>query len=117
MIRYQFTSDWYHFYFHQIYTDFTANNKIKTFIVVASSDAIIYARFLYQWGLVLTVIALVIKRNDKLYNKTIDDYWGIGYDFDIHHWIPILTSSIAMVNIGSLWWIHVSRQIQYRNSK
>ena len=32
MIRYQFTSDWYHFYFHQIYTDFTANNKIKEFI-------------------------------------------------------------------------------------
>ena len=20
---------WYHFYFHQIYTDFTANNKLK----------------------------------------------------------------------------------------
>ena len=29
MIRYQFTSDWYHFYFHQTYTDFTADNKIK----------------------------------------------------------------------------------------
>ena len=29
MIRYQFTSDWYHFYFHQICTDFTANNKIN----------------------------------------------------------------------------------------
>ena len=29
IIRYYFTSDWYHFYFHQIYTDFSANNKIK----------------------------------------------------------------------------------------
>ena len=29
MIQYQFTSYWYHFYFHQIYTYFTADNKIK----------------------------------------------------------------------------------------
>ena len=29
MIRYQFTSDLYHFYSYQIYTDFTANYKIK----------------------------------------------------------------------------------------
>ena len=29
MIWYHFTCDWYRFYFHQIYTDFTANNKIK----------------------------------------------------------------------------------------
>ena len=36
-------------------------------------------------GLVLTVIATVIKRKDKLYNKTIIDYRGIGYDVDIHH--------------------------------
>ena len=28
MIRCQFTRDWYHFYFQQIYTDFTANNKM-----------------------------------------------------------------------------------------
>ena len=29
MIWYQFTSDWYHLYFHQMYTDFTADNKIN----------------------------------------------------------------------------------------
>ena len=38
-----------------------------------------------------------------------------GYDVDIHHWLPILTSAIASVNIGFLWWI--SRHIQYLNSK
>ena len=53
----------------------------------------------------LSVIATVIKKKDKLYNKTIIDYWGIGYDVDIHHWIPILTLAIASVNIGILWWI------------
>ena len=32
MIRYHFTSDWYHFYVHQIYIDFTANNEINVYI-------------------------------------------------------------------------------------
>ena len=40
MIRYQFTSDWYHFFFQQIYTDFTADNKIIQSIEMESvSDA------------------------------------------------------------------------------
>ena len=69
---------------------------------------------LYKWGLVLTVIATFIKRKDKLYNKTILDYWAMGYNVNIHHWIPILTSAIASVSHGILWWI--SRHIQYLNS-
>ena len=32
----------------------------------------------------MTVIATVIKIKDKLYNKTIIDYFGFGYDVDIH---------------------------------
>ena len=39
MIWYQFTSDWYHFYFHQIYADFTANNKIKIHYPIASASS------------------------------------------------------------------------------
>ena len=35
--------------------------------------------------LMLNVIATMINRKDKLYNKTIVDYWDIGYDVDIHH--------------------------------
>ena len=54
-------------------------------------------------GLQLIVIATDTKTKDKLYNKTIIDYWGIGYDVDIRHLIPILISAIASVNIG----IHV----------
>ena len=55
--------------------------------------------FFYQWSLVLTIIVTVTKRKDKLYNKTIVDYWGIGY-YDIHPRIPILISAIASVNTG-----------------
>ena len=66
-------------------------------------------------GLVLTVIATFMKKKDKPYNKIIIDYWGIRYDIGIHHWIPILTSAIALVNIGILWWI--SHHIQYLNSQ
>ena len=51
----------------------------------------------------LIIIATVIKGKDKLYNKAITDYWSIGYDVDIHHWIPILTSAVASVNIGIHW--------------
>ena len=58
---------------------------------------------------------LFIKRKDQLYNKTIIDYWVIGYDIDIQHWIPILTSAFASVNIGILWWI--SHHIQYLNGQ
>ena len=84
-----------------------ASKSIPSFDDVASSDAHIYVWFLYQWGLVLTVIAIVIKRKDKLhvYSKTIVDYWGVGYDLDIHHRIQMLTSAITSVNIGILWWI------------
>ena len=63
----------------------------------------------------LNFITTVTNRNEKLYNKTIVDYWGIGYDVDIHHWIPILTSAIASVNIGIVWLI--SFHIQYLNSQ
>ena len=55
MIRYQFTSDCYHFYFHQIYTHFTANNKIKKVIIKKTqvsmdfeSDKIIIERTLIR---------------------------------------------------------------------
>ena len=63
----------------------------------------------------LNAIATIINRKDKLYNKTIIDYWGSEYDVDIHHWIPILTSAIASVNIGILMCIW--RHIQYLNSQ
>ena len=53
----------------------------------------------------LNFITTVTSRNDKLYNKTIADYLGIGYGVDIQRWIPILTPAIASVNIGILWWI------------
>ena len=59
----------------------------------------------------MTVIVIFIQRKDKLYDKTIIDYWGIGYNVDNHHWIPILTSAITSVNISILWWI--SRHIKY----
>ena len=60
--------------------------------------------------------AKVIKRKkNKLYDKTIIDYWGTGYDVDIYHWIPVSTSAIASVHIGILCWI--SRHIQYLNSQ
>ena len=45
MIRYQFTSDSYHFYFHHIYTDFTANNKIKKI-----HDVIYLSNSNLSWG-------------------------------------------------------------------
>ena len=48
-------------------------------------------------------------------NKTSTDYWDIEYDVDIHHKIPVLTSASASVNIGMLWWI--SRNIQYLSSQ
>ena len=50
------------------------SSEYQIFSDVTSSDADVYARFLYIWGLVLTVTATVIKRKDKLYNKTIIDY-------------------------------------------
>ena len=37
----------------------------------------------------------------------------IGYDIDIHHWIPILTTATAPVNNGILRWI--VRHIQWLN--
>ena len=37
---------------------------------------------------------------EKLYNKTIVDYWDIGYEFDIHHRLQVLTSAIASLNIS-----------------
>ena len=54
----------------------------------------------------LNFITTITNGNDKLYNKTIVDYLGIGYGVDIHHWI----STIASANIGKLWWI--SRHIR-----
>ena len=41
------------------------------------------------------------------YNKTIVDYCVIGYDVDIHRWIPILTTAITSVNIGIFGGYHV----------
>ena len=66
---------------------------------------------LHYWYLMLNFSTIVTNRNDKLYNKTIVDYWSTEYDADIHHWIPLLTSAFASVSIGILWWI--SRHIQY----
>ena len=42
------------------------------------------------------------QQTNKLYSETIIDYWGIGYGIDIHHWISILASVFASVNIGTL---------------
>ena len=60
MIRYQFTSDWYHFYFHQIYPNFTANNKIKRRLNCVTTGCIylsIYAHNLADiLGLILTIL-------------------------------------------------------------
>ena len=52
---------------------------MSSFGDVAVSDADVYARFLYKHDLVLIIIATVITRKDKPYNKIID-YWGIEYD-------------------------------------
>ena len=42
------------------------------------------------------------QQTNKLNNETIIDYWGIGYDVYIHHWISILASAFASVNINIL---------------
>ena len=56
----------------------------------------------------LHFITTITNGNDKLYNKTIVDYLGIGYDVDIHHWI----STIALVIIGKLFKI-VDQRIKF----
>ena len=38
-------------------------------------------------------------KKDKLYIKTIVEYWGIRYDVDTHNWIPILTKAIAEIKM------------------
>ena len=48
-------------------------------------------------------------------SKIIIDYWWIRHGVDIHHWILLLTSAFASVNIDILWWI--SRHIQYLSSQ
>ena len=67
-----------------MYTGLRAPSSVYETWISTFSDADVFARFLYLWGLVMTIIATFIKRKDKLYNKTIVDYWGIGYAVDIY---------------------------------
>ena len=92
--------------FHTRISVFTLVSFLFNYLRIISLIKAIWFTFFYiNGGLLLTVIASVIKRKDKLCYKTIIDYCGIKYDVFIHYRIPILTSAIASVNIGILWWI------------
>ena len=107
-IRKTTTAQWYHSRTSQK----ISSSDDGDIVTPTSSRAFFF--FFVLIGL-LTVIAAVKNRKDKLYDKTIVDYWGNRYDTDIHHWIPILISAIASVNINVPWWL--SRHIHYLNNQ
>ena len=90
------------------------NNFDMSFASV-STDDIVYVRSNINGVWCWLLLPQVLREKDKQYNKTIIDYWGIGYDVNISNLISILTSAIASANIPFLWWI--SHHIQYLNSQ
>ena len=88
MIRYQFTSDWYHFYFHQIYTDFTAENKINHHKIQVKFDisnhlqnfcpVMSLFRLRFCWGVDIGFRSIILKVCRRIYHCKIQVRFDIG---------------------------------------